>query len=215
METLCAELNDILRLYNKVGIEVTMIHADNEFIAIFKEVHEDWYVDLIFSLPQEHVPDIEHENRVLQERFRVVLYRLPFRKLPKAMIRYIALRVTRNRSYFPKKMGISKIFSPHTILKAKQVDFNKEFVHSFGNYVQAVDDKAPKNNNLPRSIDSIYLRAEDALQGGHELMDLATGRVFRRPKVTACAMTRMVIDRVDLIVTKQGYKSLKFFNRKK
>ena len=28
-------------------------------------------------------------------------------------------------------------------------------------------------------------------------------------------MTRMVIDRVDLIATKQGYKSLKFFNRKK
>ena len=28
-------------------------------------------------------------------------------------------------------------------------------------------------------------------------------------------MTRMVIDRVDLISTKQGYKSLKVFNRKK
>ena len=88
-------------------------------------------------------------------------------------------------------------------------------MHSFRDYVQAVDDKVIKNNNLPRSIDSIYLRAGDALQGGHELMDLATGRVFRRPKVTACAMTCMVINRVDLITTKQGYKSLKFFNEKK
>ena len=88
-------------------------------------------------------------------------------------------------------------------------------MHSFVYYVQAVEDRAPKNKNLPRSINSIYLRADDSLQGGQELMDLATGRVFGRPKVTACAMTQMVIDRVELISSKQGYKNLKFFNKKR
>ena len=47
------------------------------------------------------------------------------------------------------------------------------------------------------------------------MMDLATGNVFRPPKITACTMKRMVIERVKLIVAKQGYKLLKFFNRKK
>ena len=78
-----------------------------------------------------------------------------------------------------------------------------------------MDDRTPKNNNLPIIIERIYLRAEDALQGGHELMGLATGRVFRRPKVTVCTMTPMVIDPVDLIEKKKSYKSLKFSNRKK
>ena len=108
-----------------------------------------------------------------------------------------------------------RIFSPYTILKRKQVDFNKEFVYSFGNYVQATDDHHPKNNNQPRSIDAIYLRSAESLQGGHEMMDLATGRMFTRPKVDACAMTRMVVDRVEEMAEKQGYKTLKFFNRKR
>ena len=110
---ICKALDNILRLYNKAGIYVTVIHADNEFRKIFRDIDEDWEVESNFSLPQEHVPDIEHENRVLQERFRVRLYILPYTKLPKAMIQYLALRVTRNRSYFPKKTGISKVFLPH------------------------------------------------------------------------------------------------------
>ena len=127
------------------------------------------------------------------------------------MIWYGALRVTKSRSYFPKKAGISKYFSPYTILNQRQIDFNKEFAHSFGDYVQAVEDNPPKNNNLPRSKDYIYLRASNLLQGGHDLMDLATGRKITCSKVIACAMTRMVIERVEQIAEQQGYKSLKFF----
>ena len=55
----------------------------------------------------------------------------------------------------------------------------------------------------------IYLRAYDSLQGGHKMMDLATGRMFTRPKCDACAMTRMVIERVELLAEEQGYKTLK------
>ena len=100
-------------------------------------------------------------------------------------------------------------------MKQHVIDYNKELVHSFGDYVQATEDNSPKNNNFPRSLDCIYLRAADQLQGGHELIDLATGQKITRPKVTACRMTRMVIERVELIAARQGYRSLKFFNRKK
>ena len=81
--------------------------------------------------------------------------------------------------------------------------------------MQAVEDNPLKNNNLPRSKDCIYLRASDSLQGGHDLMNLATGRKITCSKVIACATTRMVIERVDQIAEQQGYKSLKFFNRVK
>lgn len=40
-------------------------------------------------------------------------------------------------------------------------------------------DLDPKNNNLPRLIDVIYLRAIYSLQGGQQVMDLQTGRVSR------------------------------------
>ena len=134
-----------------------MVHADNEFRSVMSNLEEEWEVDFNFSNPKEHVPDIERENRTLQERFRVLLYRLPFAKIPRVMIRYAPLRMTKNRSLFPRAGGISKYFSPYVILRQKVIDYNKEWKFSFGDYVQAIHDMDPKNNNLPRSIDAIYL----------------------------------------------------------
>ena len=145
---------------------------------------------------------------------RIGIYRLPLNIFPKSTVRYLALRVARNINYLPKKTGISKIFSPHTILKQKQVNFNKDFIHSFGEYVQATDDRSPQNSNMPRLIESIYLRAEDTLKGSHQLMNLAMGSVLCRPKVDTCDMMRMMIHQVELIVSKQGYKSLTFLPKR-
>ena len=94
------------------------------------------------------------------------------------------------------------------------MDFNKELVYSFGDYVQASNKMPHKSSHLLHFLDFIYLCADDSLQGGHKVMDLATGHMIRRPKVTPCAMAWMVVDRVELLATQQGYKSLKFFNRK-
>ena len=131
------------------------------------------------------------------------------------MVRYLPLRITKNRSLFPKKEGISKYFSPHTLLKKKQIDFWKEFEFSFGDYVQAQIDLDPKNNQLPRSIDAIYLRPLDNRQGGHQVMDLQTGRMSRRAKCKKCKMTKLIIDTVNNMAYSQGYKSFKFLDRKK
>ena len=73
------------------------------------------------------------------------LYRLPFKVIPKVMIRALALRVTRHRNYFPDSTGISKHYSPATILGKRIVDCRKELTHSFGDYVQANFEKNPKN----------------------------------------------------------------------
>ena len=118
------------------------------------------------------------------------------------MITFLALWMTRHGNYFPAQTGISKHYSPHTIVSGRQVDFKKEFVYSYGDYVQANTTHVIKNNNLPRTIDCIYLRANDALQGGHEVMDLATGRVVSRKSVVPSVMTRMAIDRVELLATR-------------
>ena len=114
------------------------------------------------------MPDIERGNRTLEERFRVQYYHLPFEALPTVMIQYLPLQITRNRSMFPKKEGISKYFSPHVLLGKRQVDFKKEYEFSFGDYVQAYVNLDPKNSQLPRSIDAVYLRPLDLLQSSHQ-----------------------------------------------
>ena len=90
----------------------------------------------------------------------------------------------------------------------------KKLKHSLGEYVQANHVHNIKNNNLPRSVDTIYLRSIDSEQGGHKVLDLSTGKVIRRSKVIPCNMTKVVIARVNELAKKQGYHTLKFFNRK-
>ena len=51
-------------------------------------------------------------------------------------------------------------------------------------------DNLPLTNTLKaRGRDGIYLRALNNLQGGHEVLDLMTGRVVLRPKVDPVAIT--------------------------
>ena len=179
------------------------------------ELVDVWDIKLNFSLPGEHVPDIERMNRVLQERLRVALYRLPFKQILRTMIVRLALRIMRTAIMFPAKEGISRHYATATIISGRQIDYKRELVYSYGDYVQAYHEQRPKNNNLPRTKDCIYLQPSDTLQRGHEVMDLMTGELIRVTRVDKCVMTQMVIARVEELATRQGYSTLKFFNRKK
>jgi hypothetical protein len=52
------------------------------------------------------------------------------------------------------------------------------------------------------------------MQGGHEFYDLNTGRVITRVRVTKISVTDVVIKAIKRIAEDQGFKSLKFKNRK-
>ena len=136
-----------------------------------------------FSLPGANMPDIEQANRTLQEQFRVNLYRLPYKIIPRTMIKYLALCVTRHGNYFPAQTGIRWYYSPHTIVSGRQVKFKKEFNHSFGDYVQAKIEHAIRNQKNPWTLDCIYLHADDSLKDGHQAMELTNGNITCLPKV--------------------------------
>ena len=52
-------------------VQISVLHADNEFRSLLEELiqSDEWDVDVNFSNPGEHVPDIERGNRTLEERF--------------------------------------------------------------------------------------------------------------------------------------------------
>ena len=125
------------------------------------------------------------------------------------------VRCAFNRDLFIKENGCSEYFSPHSILTKRAIDFSKHLRYSFGTYVIASYEERPKNIPKPRGIDSIYIRPAKNLQGGHEVMDLITGRVITRPKVHEMKMTCLVVKRVEEMARKQGLKSMKFFDRKR
>ncbi len=131
------------------------------------------------------------------------------------MLRYLAMVATKQLNLFLAKGGVSSYYSPHVLLGGRNIDFNKHCQVPFGAYVQAVQENNPKNTNAPRTIDAIYLRPVENIQGGHELMDLDSGRLITRPRVVEVPITNLVIKAVEAMAEEQGIKSLKLQNRRK
>ena len=155
----------------------------------------------------------ERNNRVIAERFRAYYHMLPYKKMPKIMTRYLAMVVTQQLNLFPVKGGISEYYSPHVILGGAPLDYKKHCQIAFGASVQACNQNDPTNTNAPRMIDAIYLRPLQNAQGGHELMDLNSGRYITRHFVTEIPVTQNVINAVEKLAELQNVKSLKFKNR--
>ena len=100
------------------------------------------------------------------------------------MIKELAIWCTNRLNWFPAKNGISKIYSPMTIVQGKTLDYKKDCEIEFGTYVQAHNENKPSNNMVERGIDGIYLRPNENDQGGHMVMNLTTGIVITRNVVT-------------------------------
>jgi hypothetical protein len=115
---------------------------------------------------------------------------------------------------FPAKGGISPYYSPRTILGLPTLDYVKHCTVPFWAYVQANHKTNQTNSNASQTIDAIYLRPVNSMQGGHELYDLNSGRVITRARVTQIPVTDVVIKAIERIAEDQGFKSLKFKNRK-
>jgi len=205
----------VLRHYNKAGFTIKKIYCDGEFKHMMDQVCDELGVEMNYANPDEHVPEIERSIRVIKERFRTAYHRLPYKMIPKTMIKHLAMKVTSDLNLFPVKGGVSDFYSPNVILSRKNLDYKKHCMYKFGSYVQASQVHNPRNSNRPRTIDGIYLRPTKTIQGGHEIMDLTTNRVITRQKVIVIPVTDTIIHTIEEQAREQGIKSLKFYNRKK
>ena len=206
-------LDVILRHYNKAGFRITTIQCDGEYRAMMDLVNDDLNVKMNYTNAKDHVPEAERNNRTIKERIRACYHRLPYKALPRIIIRHMAMNCTHLLNLFPVKHGISDRFSPSTILGQEPLNYKKHCVIPFGAYVQANHETEQTNSNAARRLDAIYLRPNNNRQGGHQLMDLNTGQLITRSRATEIPVTNIVIDAVNAMGTKQGFKSLKFRNR--
>jgi len=177
------------------------------------KVSDDLDVDMNYATTDEHVPEAERNNQTIKERIRAAFHNMPFRRIPKLMIKELSMRVTHLLNIFPAKGGISSYYSPYTILSGKSIDYPKELSIPFGTYVQGSNDPKPSNTNAPRTMECIYLGPVRNKQGGHKLMDLSTGKMITRRRVKELPMTDIVIRAVEQMAKREGLTTLKFTTR--
>jgi hypothetical protein len=89
----------------------------------------------------EHVPDVERQIIVLKERARSRRSTLPFKIIPGRMIIEMLANAVLWINAFPPSSGVSKTFSPRTIMTGTTLDFNKHCQIPFGAYAKVHEDK--------------------------------------------------------------------------
>ncbi len=207
-------LLQVLRVYTLAGFKVTTIHCDNEFQPLLNTLATEYQIHLNFANPQEHVPAAERNNRVIKERVRASYHRLPYQHLPRLMVKLLVSESAKKLNFFPAKHGVSPYYSPRMILHQRHLDYAKHCQYAFGTYVQAHEEPSPSNTNAPRTLDCIYLRYNDNLQGGHQLLHLPTNSLITRRQVTPVPITPAIINQVHALATQEQMpKGLKLANR--
>ena len=212
---LYSAMDDIFRVYNFADFVIKFINCDREFKTFMDAVKDALEITMNYPPAKSKVPEAERNNQTIGERIRSTYHNLPYKAIPKVMVRYLAMICTDQLNWFPVKGGISSYYSPKVIMSHQALDYNKHCQVPFGTYVQADQIPDPKNTPAARTIDAIYLRPLLNKQGGHEVMNLATGRVVTCVKVWEKPATEFVIKAVETMAAEQKIKSLKVTGQNK
>jgi hypothetical protein len=208
--TIFAALKQVFKIYQGRGHlvedlefvsgEENPIHtilADNEFQALRQDI-EELGVNVHVVTKEEHVPEVERQNRVIKERARAIVQTLPYKTLPKkiriALIYYVIFWLNN----IPKE---GQRLSPKEMIMGMQVLDSKALCKlPFGAYVQVHDDSPTTNTMEPRTTGGINLGPSN-MQGGHKFYNLTTGEVIIRRKWTELPVPAEVILRLEELST--------------
>ena len=61
------ELSGVICYYNRVGLRIECIHADNEFHPLLEPLQDEFQVQFNYANPGNHMPEAERNNRVIKE----------------------------------------------------------------------------------------------------------------------------------------------------
>ena len=190
-------LQEIINIYKHAEFNVKNIYCDQEFKTILQDFATKNNINIFCAPSQAHVPRAERNIRTIKERVRSLFHNLPYRGVPKTILKYLVVHTTETINYLPARYGISKYYSPRMIVLRKLIDFNSHCNHFTGQYVLAHDDKTIKNNLQQRAIDCIYLRPSSITKNMHEFYNIATKQIITRQYCTTIPTTANIINIIE------------------
>ena len=148
-------LSQVVKLYNCFWFRVRTCFADGQFDCLHNEVKG---VGVDTSGHDKHVGDIERLIHVIEERVRSIRAGLPFRRLPRwVLIKMVTFVMFWFNSFSPKG-GVSRIYSPCTIVMGTTVSQRLHCRLPFGSYSEVHDNPPPSNlTNIHRTTPALCL----------------------------------------------------------
>ena len=113
---------------------------------------------------RDHVPEVESHIKVIKERMRAHHANLTFPSFTRRMTIETAKHVVMFLNAFTPKSGLSKTYSPRTIMTGKTLYWKKSCKLNFGAYAQVHEDRNVTNTLEERTQGAICLGPTDNLQ---------------------------------------------------
>jgi hypothetical protein len=171
-------------------------------------------VNLNTTATSEHVPDIERQIRLIKERARALCSTLPFKNIPGRMIIEMLANVVLWINAFPPLSGVSKTFSPRTIMTDTALDFNKHFQIPFGAYAEVHEDRNITNTLEERTQPEICLGPTANFQGSYKFLYIRTVKRITRKQFKDLPMPDSIIKRVEAMADREKQdKTITFSDR--
>ena len=172
---------EFFRFYLQWGFLIQTVHDDGEFGAlqvIIQNIPAGPRVNLTSA--DEQVPEIEQRMWVVKKRSRSFCHIIHFNRIPRLMVIYIVLNISKMLNYFPTKGGIFVKISPHWVIIGDSLDYKNHLRIQVWKYCQVHENETPSNNNKARTQGAICLVPCSNLQGGYRFMSLKTGSKIMR-----------------------------------
>lgn len=187
----------VLAMYTHRGIPIKFILGDREFEPMAQRLLINDDVRFNGTSANEHVPEIERNNRVTKERCRATRSVLPYKTYPKLMkIAKMKLAVMW-MNIFPRKGGISQFYSPRTIVFGEFIDYNTMCRVPYGAYVETIEEPIPSNTETPRGLPCIALCPENNIQGSYFFLNTETWQIISRRRWKELPLTEEIIQKVN------------------
>ncbi len=175
--TLLMETKAVINLYETRGFNITRVEGDREFCCIENELLP---VALNTADKDDHVHEVERSIRTVKERTRCTVQGLPYRRIPKVMMRAAVENAHKSLNQFPANDGASDVLSPLTIMTGKPAPDYNDLKIEFGAYAQVFEDNDVTNTVRARTTGAIALSPTGNAQGGYYFMLLTTGKRLSR-----------------------------------
>lgn len=170
---------------------------DNEFESLRPHFLDK--LEINTTAKNEHVGEIERKIRHIKNRSRSMKASLPYKALPKCVIKALLSNVVLWMNALQSNLGISKEFSPREIVLRRQLNVSRRAPYRFGSYGEAFEDPTTTNTMQERTSSCINLGPTGNFQGTHKFLCLTTGRVIKRRKFTELPMPDSMIRRVEAL----------------
>jgi hypothetical protein len=192
--TLHIETQAVIKLYETRGFTVTKVEGDQEFSCLANDLLP---TSLNIADADDHVAKVERSIQTIKERVRCFVQGLPFKRIPKAMMRAAIENANKTLNQFPAKNGVSNTLSPLTIMTGRPTPNFNDMKIEFGAYAQVFEDSNPTNTPRARTTGAIALTPTGNAQGGYFFLSLATGRKLSRKQWDNLPMPDGVVAAVE------------------